>query len=294
MEVASTLRKERTTAQKQLNLDETKALLRERLLQTTKVTGEKLTPAEIDMAIEQYFDNLHTFEEPSRDFSVMLAHLYVRRALLLKWFLAVVAVLALVAAWRVGQGALEKKQLEDLWTASEGHAKAIVTWTDDPKLARSLQTKVALTTAARDRRDLPQLQALEAELAKLETLYKTEYQVVILSQPGTPSATERKYTDSDGTRTSGFYVFVEARNKDGSLRKMSIKNRETGEFEQVARWGEQVPESVFNRLAADKKTDGVLDETLFASKHRGQAEESVVLPGDDGQPLQRQGQITSW
>ena len=44
MEVASTLRKERTSAQQQLNLDETKALLRERLLETTKVTGDGSHP----------------------------------------------------------------------------------------------------------------------------------------------------------------------------------------------------------------------------------------------------------
>ena len=74
----------------------------------------------------------------------------------------------------------------------------------------------------------------------------------------------------------------------------TIRNRETDKMEQVERWGEQVPESVFNRLAADKRADGVLDEKLFSIKRRGQAEETMALPGDDGQPLQRRGQITSW
>jgi len=294
MDVASTLRKERTTAQKQLNLDETKALLRKKLLETTKVTGARLTPAEVDLAIEQYYDNLHTFAEPPHSFSLMLAHLYVRRAMLLKWLLAAVAIVALVTAMLGGKKVLERQRAANLWEASERHAQTIMTLNDDPKLAMALQAKVAEATQARARRDFAQLKSVEADLAKQQSLYEADYQVMILSQPGTPSASERKYTDADGTRTSGFYVFVEARNQDGSLRKMAVRNRETGKMVTVERWGEQVPESVFNRLAADKKADGVLDEKLFAVKQRGQAEETIVLPDDDGQPVERRGQITSW
>jgi hypothetical protein len=294
LEVASTLRKERTSAQKQLNLKETKALLRERLLETTKITGERLTSAEVDSAVEQYYDNLHTYVEPPWSFSVMLAHLYVRRAMLLRWLLAAVTVLVLIAAFLAAKETLEKRRFEQSWAASDRHAQVIVAINNDPQLASSLQTKVAQATAARERRDLAQLNTIEADLAKLEALYQADYQVVILNQPGTQSATERKYTDTDGTRTSGFYVFVEARNQDGTLRKMAIRNRETGKMVNVERWGEQVSESVFNRLAADKKADGVLDEIVFSQKRRGQAEETVVLPGTDGQPLQRRGQITSW
>ena len=294
MEVASTLRKERTSAQKQLNLSETKALLRERLLQTTKVTGEQLTPAEIDMAIEQYYDNLHTFEEPPWSFSRVLAHLYVRRATLLKWLLATVAVIGLVAAWMTGKAALERQRAENLWGASDQHAQAIVAMAGDPQLATSLQAKVSQAAKARDRHDFGQLETIEAELAKLQALYEADYQVEILNEQGAKSATERKFTDEHGVRTSGFYVIVQARNKDGSVRKMAIRNRETDKMEQVTRWGEQIPESVFNRLAADKRADGVLDEKLFSIKRQGLTDETMVLPGDDGQPIQRRGQITSW
>ncbi len=294
MEVASTLRKERTTAQKQLNLDETKALLRQKLLETTKVTGERLTPAEVDLAIEQYYDNLHTFAEPPQSFSLMLAHLYVRRAMLLKWLLVAAAIVALVVTMLSGKAMLETQQAKSLWEASKRHAQTIMTLNDDPRLASSLQAKVDQASGARNRRDFAQLKSIEADLAKQQSLYEADYQVMILSQPGTPSATERKYADDDGNRTSGFYVFVEARNQDGSLRKMAVRNRETGNMVTVERWGEQIPESVFDRLAADKKADGILDEKLFAVKRRGQAKETIVLPGDDGQPLERRGQITSW
>jgi hypothetical protein len=55
-----------------------------------------------------------------------------------------------------------------------------------------------------------------------------------------------------------------------------------------------VPKKVFDRLARDKQKDGVLDERTFGAKPRGSREFKVELRGDDDQPIERRGQITSW
>ena len=81
---------------------------------------------------------------------------------------------------------------------------------------------------------------------------------------------------------------------DGQPVKVPITNRETGKTEYVSTWGEQVPEAVFNRLAADKQGDGVLDEKLFGEKERGSRTVNIDLHDASGAPLVRQGQITSW
>jgi Family of unknown function (DUF6384) len=73
-----------------------------------------------------------------------------------------------------------------------------------------------------------------------------------------------------------------------------IHSRETDRTEMVSRWGEQVPEAVFDRLAADKTEDGVLDEHDFGVKRRGTREFEVTLKDAEGQPIKRGGQITSW
>src|SRR5690348_12976826 len=79
MDVATALRQERALAEEQLNVDELKARLRDKLLETARVTGEEVTPAEVDAAIDQYYARMHTFREPSMSVEVALAHLYVRR-----------------------------------------------------------------------------------------------------------------------------------------------------------------------------------------------------------------------
>ena len=55
MDVATEIRTQRETIEKEFAVDETKRLLREKLLKTTAITGERVTEAEVDAAIEAYF-----------------------------------------------------------------------------------------------------------------------------------------------------------------------------------------------------------------------------------------------
>jgi len=79
MDVAATLRRERSIAQRELNQSETKRMLRDRLLETAKVTGDRVSEAEIDVAIEHYFETQHEFEAPGASVETLMAHLYVMR-----------------------------------------------------------------------------------------------------------------------------------------------------------------------------------------------------------------------
>jgi hypothetical protein len=96
MDVATVLRKEHEVVEEQLNLDQIKIRLRERLLEAAQVAGEPITAEQIDAAIEDYYDKLHSFEEPEWSWQVLLAHLYVRRVSIWKWAIGIAALLGLV------------------------------------------------------------------------------------------------------------------------------------------------------------------------------------------------------
>ena len=98
MDVATTLRKEQAVVHQQLNIEETKAMLRKRLLDAAKVTGEPLTEEQVNIAIEHYYDKLHVFEEPDWSFELVLAHLYVMRNKILTWA-AVLGAAGAAYAW---------------------------------------------------------------------------------------------------------------------------------------------------------------------------------------------------
>jgi hypothetical protein len=97
MDVATAFRKEQAEVHQQLNLAETKTMLRLRLREAAAHTGESLSDEQIDVAIEHYYDKLHTFVEPAGSWELVLAHVYVRRNQILGWLAGLTA--AAAGAW---------------------------------------------------------------------------------------------------------------------------------------------------------------------------------------------------
>jgi len=89
MDVATTLRKEQALVEQQLNIEDTKAMLRQRLLEAAQVTGERLTEEQVNIAIEHYYDKLHVYEKPKWSLELALAHLYVARGTIIRWTVAI-------------------------------------------------------------------------------------------------------------------------------------------------------------------------------------------------------------
>lgn len=98
LDVASALRRESETVESQFNRESMRARLREKLLETARLTGESLTPEQLDAAIDWYFDNLHTYRPPPAGLANTLAHLYIRRGRVAAG-LAAVCLLALMIGW---------------------------------------------------------------------------------------------------------------------------------------------------------------------------------------------------
>lgn len=298
MDVASQLKREQAVVQQQLNLDQVKQALRQRLLDAAKLSGGSVTAEQVDAAVAQYYDQLHTYREPRLGWSTAIAHVWIRR----RWIGAVA--LGLLGIWLLSLGLLYSGLLpgsiRDGRLAKQYHGRIEGQLTAIEKLADQTETleRVRAARQAADgllaQRAVSPLSELASELESLAERLAAEYRVSIVSAPGEQSGIERLYNDESGTRLSGCYVFVEARDPRGKLLTLPITNRETGKVERVTRWGEQVPQEVFERLLEDKRADGVLDETLFAVKKRGRAEMDILLPDATGWPVSRQGQITRW
>ncbi len=322
MDVATELRKQRESVEKELAIDETRQMLRERLLAATSITGERVSETEVDTAIAQYYSTLYTFREPPASLDLRLAQAYVRRGQI-----GVTLVLMLALA---GVGWYMLHTSAELFSrTSRSSRQAVQQATSASDLSSRLQATakartVELTTVASDMleriravaRDASVTQELERLAGELDVARKqfdvkslTElgqrtttllgqlneaYEVRIVSDPNTKSGIDRYFEDSDGKRVSGHYVIVEARDASGQPITRSIRNSETGRVEPVQRWAERVPKEVYDRIKSDKKVDGVLDENLFSVKQRGFQNDEIKLVGPDGQPLSRLGQITKW
>ena len=92
MDVAREMRDQRETAEEMFQRDDLRAKLREKLLRTARLSGDNVTEAEIDAAIEDYFDSLHTFKEPEGGMKRFLAHFWIWRGRILAGAAAAAAV----------------------------------------------------------------------------------------------------------------------------------------------------------------------------------------------------------
>ncbi|MDA8745182.1 DUF6384 family protein [Rubripirellula amarantea] len=80
MDVAREMRENRQSAEEMFRRDDLRANLRAKLMRTARMSGDNVTEAEIDAAIGQYMERLHTFEEPEAGLGRFMAHVWVWRA----------------------------------------------------------------------------------------------------------------------------------------------------------------------------------------------------------------------
>lgn len=79
MDVAREMREQRETAEEMFRRDDIRKNLRDKLMRTARMSGDNVTEAEIDAAIQQYMDNLHSYEDPKSGFSNFVAHCWIWR-----------------------------------------------------------------------------------------------------------------------------------------------------------------------------------------------------------------------
>ena len=297
MDVASTLRREQELVEREFNMDKTKQLLREKLLRTAELTGETLTPEQVEAAVNWYYDNLHEYKEPEKSLQWYLAHLYVARG----WILRIVVPVALAIGTIWG-----------LWFApfapfSDANQQRRMLNSAQTKIQKLLKSTESVATSNSAKSALIQLENqfksnLESEnveglgtvhekLSSLQSVLNDEYTITVESDPSKRSGIDT--FQANGSR-SGYYLIVKALDAKGNAIKQRIRNIETDSYKTVTAWAEKVPKEVYDRLAKDKKEDGILNESIFGRKVRGELDVQIEIPGADNKPIERSGQITEW
>ncbi len=300
MDVASALRREQELVDREFNLDKTKELLREKLRKTAALTGETLTPEQIEAAVDWYYENLHEYEEPKKSLQWFLAHLYVARGRILK--IAVPLVAALATVWSLwfapfapfSAANQKRKTLSELRHRIENTIDAANALDLTHAAKSSVEQLHKEFNAYWDNQNLDAISSVAKRLDQLYGQINETYTITVVSGENRQSATRRDFTDNDGTRVSGHYLLVQALDSNGQPLTREILNNETNTRKSVTTWGERVPASVYNRLAQDKKQDGILNETIFAKKERGALEIEIIMQDAEEISLQRAGQITDW
>jgi hypothetical protein len=119
-----------------------------------------------------------------------------------------------------------------------------------------------------------------AALAQLQAQVSREYELVIVSRPGTPSGVWREPPKRPGTRN--YYVIVEAVTPKGERLTLPITSEEDGSTKEVQQWGLRVDAANFDAIRRDKLDDGIIQNKRFGLKQRGYLKPQYLMPTTGG------------
>jgi hypothetical protein len=115
-----------------------------------------------------------------------------------------------------------------------------------------------------------------AALRQLQTQVSQEYQLLIVSRPGTPSGVWREPPNRPGTRN--YYVIVEAVTPKSERLTLPITSEEDGATQEVQQWGLRVDAATFDAVRRDKLDDGIIQNKRFGFKQRGYLKPQYLMP----------------
>jgi hypothetical protein len=102
------------------------------------------------------------------------------------------------------------------------------------------------------------------------------YTLQIVSRPGEKSGVWR--VPEANPKARNYYIIVEALAADGRTLEVPVVNEENGRTERVSKWGLRVEKAVFERIAADKQDDGIIQQRQFGVKQSGQLKPDYRVP----------------
>jgi hypothetical protein len=216
------------------------------------------------------------YSPPQKTFATRLAQFYVRRD---KWLGPLILLLVLlfglwlayhlIAVWP------EKSARAALPEELAARYEEIVEVTGDEEVllrARQYQANGRLALeSGRHEQARTAIDNLERMLSQLSVAYSLR----IVQRPGEKSGVWR--IPDVNTRARNYYLIVEAVNDRGEVLSLPVTSEETGKTRIVNQWGIRVDAALFERVAEDKRDDGIIQQREIGRKHYGRLEPEYLI-----------------
>lgn len=138
--------------------------------------------------------------------------------------------------------------------------------------------------AALDRGNVEIALTAGKNLAELEKVLQTEYQLKIVSRPNESSGTMR--IPPNNPSAQNYYIIVEAMTAEGEKVTLPITSEEDGKKRSVSKWGFRVSRDEYERVRRDKMDDGIIQNKEFGVKKKGYLSFEYMIPTTGGAILE--------
>lgn len=277
MDVVDTLRHKELVLARELSAEDRDAQLVEHLRQIYTSQGIVVTDEILQRGVEALREERFVYRQPDPSFSRTLAYAYVTRARWGKLAGAGVAALAVAAiAFQLfvrGPALREATEVPAELTAAY---QAVDALSDDPAALDAARAQLTTGEAAIAQGDYDAARAAIDELQTLNFRLNLEYELRVVSRPGEQSGVWREPEVNRAARN--YYLIVEAVAPDGDALRVPVTSEEDGRTRTVSAWGLRVDEATYNRVAADKRDDGIIQDGVVGRKRRGVLEREYTVP----------------
>ena len=289
MDVVDTLRRNDRLVLRELSSDDQDAALLARLHEIYTAQGIAVPDHILREGVQALREDRFTYVPTPRTLRRKLAEIYVRRAAWGKPVCRIGAVIAVclfgyylgVAAPKARATKAVKTELSTtLPAAFETLYAQIDGLTDVETLeARAAQIRKDGMTAVRAK-DITQARLDKDALQRLADTLKLSYNLRIVSGANTTSGVWRIPDGNPNARN--YYIIVQPVGADGKPISINVVNEENNASQTVSKFGVRVSKQTFDRIAQDKRDDGVIQNNVIGTKRRGVVDTQYTMPVLDG------------
>jgi len=281
MDVVDTLRHEERMVAKDIAQADRDDALKTRLRDLYESQGLEVSDRILEEGIAALKEQRFVYAPPEPSWRVTLAKLWVERERY--GYIAGIGVLLIVGwlAWSGLSASPEERMAAEIAALSET-AQAIAA-TEPARQAIAAERAAAERAIAAGALD--EAEHNVAALKELKFNLGLEYELRIVTDVGERSGVFRIPDVNQSARN--YYLIVEAIAPGGERLTRPVSNEETGKTMALKRWGQRVPEHVYEAVRADKQDDGILQHAVVGTKARGTLDTDYAMPVLDGA-------ITEW
>ncbi|MEA3640413.1 MAG: DUF6384 family protein [Lamprobacter sp.] len=273
MDVVDSLRRQQRLVEQELDSGAREAALKIRLQRVYAAQGIEVSDAVLDEGVRALRDDRFVYQPPAPSFAVTLARLYVSRNRWGKWLLgAWLALLLLVGAW-ILLVVMPNQVLPNTLKARHAEVRELA---GSERVNAQADQLLAAARQALDQGETGLARDLLTQLEQLRDQLAVGYQIRVVNRPGVRSGVWRIPEANPEARN--YYLVVEAIDAGGRRVAVPVRSEETGETKRVERWGLRVDRATFERVAADKGDDGIIQDDLLGAKAPGELEPRYSVP----------------
>ena len=277
MDVVDTLRHQQVLIDRELNTEDRDRKLVARLREIYASQGIDVPDHVLEEGVEALKEDRFTYTPGPDNLQSRLARLYIRRD---KWgrplLLGLGAVLIVVLAYTLLIRGPAQRELAALPGKLEQRHEQLLAQAKGETARERSEALYARASSALVGGDEEAARALLDQMGALQKEIELEYELRIISRPGERSGVWRIPDANSSARN--YYLIVEAVTPDGTVLQRDVVNEEDGKSYRVDKWGLRVDQSLFERIAADKQDDGIIQQSWFGVKRRGYLAPEYLLP----------------